>query len=114
MTTATATATAMAMATAKLKDIAEIKSVLARHRADLAAGYKIKEIGVFGSYVRGEADDESDLDLLVEFCEPVGFIDFIRAENYLSDLLGIKVDLVLKDSLKPRIGKCILEEVSRI
>jgi hypothetical protein len=97
-----------------VKDIEEIKYLIARHKADLAGDYKIKEMGVFGSYVRGEADDESDLDVLVEFSEPVGFINFIKAENYLCDLLGIKVDLVLKDSLKPRIGKSILEEVCRV
>ncbi|MGD0071727.1 MAG: nucleotidyltransferase family protein [Candidatus Bathyarchaeia archaeon] len=78
--------------------------------------YKVKEIGVFGSYVRGEQKKQSDLDILVEFEETanLSLLDFIRVENYLSDVLGIKVDLVEKHTLKPRIGKHVLEEVVQI
>jgi hypothetical protein len=50
----------------------------------------------------------------VEFSEPVTLIDFIRTENYLSSITGLKVDLVMKDALKPRIGRRILEEVEPI
>jgi len=63
--------------------------------------------------VRGEAKEESDLDILVEF-EPdaeISLLEFVELENYLSDLLGVKVDLVEKSALKPRIGKRILSEV---
>ncbi|MBU1159895.1 nucleotidyltransferase domain-containing protein, partial [Patescibacteria group bacterium] len=58
----------------------------------------------------------SDLDILVEFDESASFglFKFIEMENYLSDQLGIKVDLVMKDSLKPRIGEVILKEVITI
>ena len=78
--------------------------------------YKVKEIGVFGSYVRGEQKKQSDLDILVEFEETanLSLLDFIRVENYLSDVLGTKVDLVEKHTLKPRIGKHVLEEVVQI
>jgi predicted nucleotidyltransferase len=65
---------------------------------------------VFGSYVRGEADKNSDIDVLVEFSEPIGLFKFIDLEDYLSKLLGAKVDLVTKKALKPRIGSHILEE----
>jgi hypothetical protein len=73
--------------------------------------YGIKEIGVFGSYVRGE--EGSDLDILVEFEEDtrISLLDFVGIEIYLSDLLGVKVDLVEKSALKPRIGRHILAEV---
>ncbi len=73
--------------------------------------YHISEIGLFGSVVRGEATQQSDLDILVSFTEIPDLFTFIRLERYLTDKLGIKVDLVLKDSLKPHIGEYILSEV---
>jgi len=89
----------------------EIKSALQQHKLLLADRFKVKTIGVFGSYVRGEQKDESDIDILVEFSEPVGFFIFLDLEEYLAVLLGVKVDLVSKKALKPRIGKHILQEV---
>lgn len=65
---------------------------------------------VFGSYVRAEQKQNSDLDILVTFSDPPSLLTFIAIENYLSDLLGVRVDLVMKDSLKPSIGKNILRE----
>jgi len=76
--------------------------------------YNVKSIGVFGSYVRGEAKAGSDLDILVTFEKPIGLLKFIELENYLSESTGIKVDLVSKKALKPRIGKQILEEVVNV
>jgi len=75
--------------------------------------YGVKEIGIFGSYVSGEYKEKSDLDILVEFEEDakIGLLKFVNLENYLSDLIGVKVDLVEKSALKPRIGKNILREV---
>ena len=75
--------------------------------------YGIKEVGIFGSYLRGEAGEESDVDILVEFKPDakISLLDFVELENYLSDLLGVKVDLVERSALKPRIGKQILSEV---
>lgn len=66
---------------------------------------------MFGSRVRQEVQLESDLDLLVTFHTPPSLFKFIELENYLTDELGIKVDLVMKDALKPRIGANILKEV---
>ena len=94
--------------------LTEIKELIARERYVLANEHKVKTIGVFGSYLRNKARRGSDLDLLVEFNEPVTLIDFIRTENYLSSITGLKVDLVMKDALKPRIGKRILEEVEPV
>ena len=73
--------------------------------------YRVKKIGIFGSYVRGEQRKSSDIDVLVEFHEAPSLLKFIDMENYLSEILGIKVDLVMKNSLKPYIGKHILDEV---
>lgn len=76
----------------------------------LAERYSVEKLEVFGSYVRAEQKKNSDLDVLVTFKEAPSLLTFIAIENYLSDLLGVKVDLVMKDSLKPRIGKNILRE----
>jgi predicted nucleotidyltransferase len=91
----------------------KVKKVLREHREELREKYGVKKIGVFGSYVRGENKESSDLDVLVEFEENVemDLIKFVELENYLSELLGVKVDLVDKAALKPAIGKHILQEV---
>jgi predicted nucleotidyltransferase len=81
---------------------------------DLIARYQIASLGIFGSYVRGEEQPGSDLDLLVEFQEPPTLFGFIRLENELSALLGVEVDLVMKSALKPGIGRYILEEVQQV
>ena len=68
-------------------------------------------MGIFGSHVRQEQHSDSDLDVLVTFSETPSLLKFIALENYLSDLLGVKVDLVMQDALKPNIGPHILREV---
>lgn len=92
-----------------MKSVQEIKRTL----EELKGKYKVKEIGIFGSYVRGEQKGKSDLDILVEFEEDakLSLLDVAGLEIELSDLLGIKVDLVEKKSLKPYIGQYILSEV---
>lgn len=90
---------------------ADIMKTLAAHKEELQQRYKVKEIGVFGSVVRGEQKGTSDVDILVEFEKPIGFFTFLELEEYLSNLLGLKVDLVSKKALKPNIGRYILQEV---
>ncbi len=80
----------------------------------LRARYHLRTLEVFGSYVRGEAGSKSDLDLLVTFDEVPTLFQFVALENYLSDTLGVKVDLVMKDSLKPAIKEYILAEAQMI
>ena len=89
----------------------KIKKVLNQKKEILSRKYGIAEIGVFGSYVRGEEKKNSDLDLLVRLNKRMGLLAFIDIENYLSGLLGVKVDLVMKEVLKPGIGERILNEV---
>ena len=84
---------------------------LRQHMPELEQSYKVKTLGVFGSYIREEQHKGSDLDLLVEFHNPPGLLKLIEMEYYLSDLLGVKVDLVMKDALKSAIGKRVLKEV---
>lgn len=73
--------------------------------------YHVAKIGVFGSAVRGEEKEGSDVDILVEFDSPIGFFDFIRLENFLSELFGERVDLISKKALKPVIKEDVLKEV---
>ncbi|HEX9868941.1 MAG TPA: nucleotidyltransferase family protein [Candidatus Tectomicrobia bacterium] len=90
----------------------EVLRTLRVHLPDLRERYGVRTLGVFGSYVRGEQKSRSDLDLLVEFdARPLTLIQVIALEQHLSDLLGIKVDLVEKKTLKPAIGWHILQEV---
>ena len=97
-----------------MKTLEEIKKILEKHKAELIQQYGLQEIGIFGSYVRNEQRKISDIDILVEISKEkkLSLLDFIHLENYLSDLLEVKVDLVEKCTLKPGIGKYILNEVS--
>jgi hypothetical protein len=97
-----------------MKTIEEIRKILAEHKEELKEKYRVIEIGIFGSYIRDEQHITSDVDILIEFEEDakISLLEFVRIENYLCDLLGVKVDLVEKSALKPRIAKYILKEVS--
>lgn len=94
-----------------MKTLEEIKEWLMQHQSVLREHYQVKELGIFGSYVRHEQTEASDVDLLVEFSKTPSLLKFVNLENYLSDNLGVKVDLVHKAGLKPRIGDRILAEV---
>lgn len=94
-----------------MKTIEEIKKILNDQIPILKERYGVKKIGIFGSYIRSETRKDSDLDLLVEFDKSIDLLMFINLENYLSDIIGIKVELSMKDVLKRRIGEHILKEV---
>lgn len=96
-----------------MKNLKEIKKVIEEHRSELKTRFKVKEIGVFGSYVRGEQDNKSDIDILVDFeGDGIGYFEFCDLEDCLKKLLKArKVDLVTRGALKPIIGKHILSEV---
>jgi predicted nucleotidyltransferase len=91
--------------------LSEIKEKLHQELPFLSKRYKVKSLGVFGSFVRHEQSVDSDIDILVAFKEIPSLFKFIELENYLTDILKIKVDLVMQDALKPRIGQRILREV---
>lgn len=93
---------------ARLKKYIEI---LRRQRSLLVEQYHVATLEVFGSYVRNEENEDSDLDILVTFTKAPSLLKLVRLENHLSDTLGFKVDLVMKDSLKPELGKNILREI---
>jgi predicted nucleotidyltransferase len=89
----------------------DILSSLKKLKGEVEKEYSVKTIGVFGSVARNEETGQSDIDLLVEFSKPVGFVTFMRLENFLSERLGKQVDLVTSDSLKPVIRQDVLAEV---
>jgi uncharacterized protein len=95
---------------ARTYSLREILNILHQQIPVLTERYSVEALEVFGSYVRDEQRKDSDLDILVTFKEVPSLLTFIAIENYLSDLLEIKVDLAMKDSLKSKIGEHILRE----
>lgn len=89
----------------------EVNSAIHSHLSELRQDYAVSKIGIFGSFVRGEQLESSDVDVLVEFVRPVGFVTFIKLESRLREILGREVDLVTRKALKPHIGRHILDEV---
>ncbi|MFI5331059.1 MAG: nucleotidyltransferase family protein [Desulfobaccales bacterium] len=88
----------------------EIIEKLRQNLPEITRCFQVKSLLIFGSYVRGRQKKKSDLDILVEFSEPPSFFEFLALERYLSNLLGVKVDLVMKEALKPAIGVHVLAE----
>ena len=93
-----------------MKVLNEIRNIIREHHHVLAERYGVAVVGVFGSYVRGEQNAESDLDLLAEILRPISLLDLVGAELYLSEGLGVKVDLVPKRSLRKELRDTILQE----
>jgi predicted nucleotidyltransferase len=88
-----------------------ISEKIKKNKIILQNQYHVKEIGIFGSYVRGEERYDSDIDILVDIDKPIDLFQFLELEELLTGWTGGKVDLVSKKSLKPEIGKYILNEV---
>ena len=84
---------------------------LRRELPKLQTKFHVQYLGLFGSYVQWTPRKDSDLDVLVEFAEEPSLFEFIELEDHLSSLLGVKVDLVMKNTLKLLIGRHILSEV---
>ena len=93
-----------------VKKVENIMKKLKGSMSILREKYNVKNLEIFGSYVKGEQKKRSDLDILVEFTETIDLFKYIELENYMSEILGVKVDLVMKDTLKPRIKDRILNE----
>ena len=94
-----------------MDELDKIIKILRRNKPVLKTQFKVKKLGVFGSYVRGRQKRNSDVDILVEFSQIPGFFKYLNMEDRLSSLLNKRVDLVMKGSLKPTIGKHIMREV---
>ena len=92
------------------KELEDYLDILREKLPEIKEQYKVRCMSVFGSYLHQTQSQESDLDLLVEFEVSPTLFQFIRLENYLTKILGVNVDLVMKDALKPAIGKRVLKE----
>ncbi|MGE5496935.1 MAG: nucleotidyltransferase family protein [Syntrophothermus sp.] len=93
-----------------MKNLMEIKTLLARNKDELKRKYHIKEIGIFGSYAYGLATEISDIDILVEFEKPIG-LDFVTLAEELEALLGVEVDLVSANAIKPNMILSVKEHL---
>jgi uncharacterized protein len=93
-----------------MDSIDAFRQVLRSELPSLKAGWGVASLELFGSRLRGDARPDSDLDVLVSFERPTSLLRLVELEQHLSDLLNVKVDVVLRSSLKPRIGKRILAE----
>lgn len=95
----------------KIESLDQILEILRTVKPDVESRYQVDELAIFGSYRRGDQRPGSDLDILVTFQSPISLIKIIELENFLTDRLGVRVDLVMRDVLKPYIGKQILKEI---
>jgi predicted nucleotidyltransferase len=93
-----------------MKNLNELKKILQDHKVALKDEYGVTEIGIFGSYTKGIQKKDSDVDILVGFEKAIDLFTYVHLKNHLSDLLCLKVDLVTKNALKPKIGERILSE----
>ncbi|OGU69904.1 MAG: nucleotidyltransferase [Ignavibacteria bacterium RBG_16_36_9] len=93
-----------------MNNLKQISNIISKNKEELRRKYKISRIGIFGSFSRNEATKESDVDILVEFSEPIG-LDFVLLAEELELLLGNKVDLVSSKAVKPRLKKYIEEDL---
>ncbi len=98
----------------KMEDIDRIKQTLNEHQEELRERFGITGIGIFGSFARGEQTPDSDLDVLVSMDKSVSLLEWAGAVNYLSGLLGIKVDVVPVEDIRPELKQAIMEEVIRL
>jgi uncharacterized protein len=92
----------------------EVLRILIEQKSDLLRHYPISSLAVFGSVARDDARSDSDVDILVEFSQPVGLFRFIELQQRLESLMGCKVDLGTPRSLKPRIKASVLQEAIRV
>lgn len=88
----------------------KILKILGQHNAELSSRFSVKRIGLFGSYARNDALPESDIDLLVEFTRPT-LDNYMDLKFYLEEMLETSVDLVMLDTLKPRLIPYVTSEV---
>ncbi len=93
-----------------MKTLREIQDTFKHVRPFLYDKYKIKELGIFGSYARGEEQLNSDIDILIDYTEAPDLFQMMELEDYLSGLIGIKVDVVTINGLRPRPKERILKE----
>jgi predicted nucleotidyltransferase len=93
-----------------MKTLQYIKLKLSLLKPMLEKQYAVSELGLFGSYVRNEQNDQSDIDILVDFKRPIG-IEFVDLADLLEKELDLKVDLVSRNGIKPKYFSAIQPEI---
>lgn len=95
-----------------MKTLEEIKALLSQSKPIILEKYNwVIEIGIFGSYVRGEQNEDSDVDILIDYSKAPSLFRLLELENYLTEKLGIQTDVITKNGLKPWVKERILSEV---
>lgn len=97
-----------------MKTVEEIRTTIRQHQEVLAERYGVRVVGLFGSYVREEQRRRSDLDLLADILRPVSLLELVGAELYLSEVLGVKVDLIPKRAVREELRETIFKEAVAI
>ena len=95
----------------KVRNRGLLERNLKRLKPILSRKFKVKRLGLFGSYVRGQVRQSSDIDILVEFSKGIDLLDFVAMERYLTEQTGVKIDLVSIKALRPEFRSTILNEV---
>ena len=97
-----------------MKKLKQIKRVLASSKAELRKKYNVRELGIFGSYARGQQKKSSDIDILVRFSPNATLFDFVGLGNYLEEKLKIKVDVVSENGIRPELRSNIIKGVLKV
>jgi predicted nucleotidyltransferase len=97
-----------------MKTVEQIRAAIRQHEEVLVERYGVKVVGLFGSYARREHRKRSDLDLLVDIVRPISLLELIGAELYLSEVLGVKVDLIPKRDVREELRETIFREALSI
>ena len=97
-----------------MKKLKQIQNILASSKAELRKKYNAKELGIFGSYARGNQRKTSDVDILVKFNTNATLFDFVGLGNYLEEKLKIKVDVVSERGIRPELKSSIVRDVVRV
>ena len=96
-----------------MRSLGQIQQTLSVRKSELATLFHVRSLAVFGSYARNEQQQDSDVDILVEFDAPVG-VEFIDLANYLEDLLKMRVDLVSRNGIKPKYFREIQSDLKYV
>lgn len=97
-----------------MKTLEEIRQILSPQKRSLCKTYGISDLRIFSSYARGEETESSDVDILVDYETAPSLLKLVDLRDYLSELLEMKVDIVTKNGLKPRIRERVLAEATYI
>lgn len=94
-----------------MKTFEEVKQILIQVKPRLQQAYQVTELGIFGSYARQEQSETSDVDALIDYDQAPTLFKLVELREELSEVLGMKVDVVTQNGLKPRIRERVLSEV---